>query len=106
MVSKNWQDLNERLVKARQNFIRFRQSHIDREDRPQPDCFELRRAYYDCMRMYTTTYQLLAEADREWVTCRRRGKVTHRFNELMSQAEECLKNFEKYVLLAHLLTPE
>jgi len=52
--------------------------------------------------MHRAVYEKLREADREWVNCRRRGVGNQRFDSLLAQAEECLKNFEGHLLLAKL----
>jgi hypothetical protein len=52
--------------------------------------------------MHRAVYELLREADREWVNCRRRGIGSPKFDHLLVQAEECLKNFEGHLLLAKL----
>lgn len=56
--------------------------------------------------MHKTVDALLQKADAEWVNCRRYGRGSIRFNELLAQAEEALKNFEGYVLLAKLMHKE
>ena len=52
--------------------------------------------------MHRAVYEKLRAADREWVNCRRRGVGNQRFDSLLAQAEECLKNFEGHLLLAKL----
>lgn len=56
--------------------------------------------------MHRTIYELLQRADAEWVNCRRRGIGSTRFDDLLTQAEEALKNFEGYILLAKLMNKE
>ena len=53
--------------------------------------------------MHRAVYQLLREADREWVNCRRRGVGSPRFDQLLTEAEEQLRNFEGHLLLAKLM---
>lgn len=60
----------------------------------------------DLWRMHRAVYQKLREADQEWVNCRRRGRGSPRFDELLAQAEEALKNFEGHILLAKLMDKE
>ena len=58
--------------------------------------------------MHRSVYEKLRLADAEWVNCRRRGSVrgTPKFDQLLVEAEEALKNFEGYVLMAKLMTKE
>jgi hypothetical protein len=40
------------------------------------------------------------------VNCRRRGQGSPRFDQLLTQAEEAMKNFEGHILLAKLMDKE
>ena len=60
----------------------------------------------DLWTMHRAIYEKLREADREWVNCRRRGVGSTRYDQLLTQAEEALKNFEGHLLLAKLMTKE
>jgi hypothetical protein len=40
------------------------------------------------------------------VNCRRRGQGSPRFDQLLVQAEEAMKNFEGHILLAQLMDKE
>ena len=57
----------------------------------------------DCTRMARAVEDLLRQADQERVNCRRRQRVTLRFEQLITQAQEALTNFEGHVILALLL---
>ena len=88
MDLNDWQNLNNRLDQAHRNTIG---SHFGSRD-----LWTMDRAVRDKLR----------EADREWVNCRRKGVGSPRFNELLTQAEEALKNLEGHVLLAKLMNKE
>lgn len=85
MDLEDWQRLNSRLDQAHRNYI---------------GCHFGSR---DLWIMDRAVREKLREADREWVICRRRGVGSPRFNELLAQAEEALKNFEGHILLAKLM---
>ena len=84
----DWQNLNDRLDRAHRNYI---SNHFGSKD-----LWIMDRVVRD----------LLREADREWVNCRRRGIGSSRFDELLQKAEEALKNFEGHILLAKLMNKE
>lgn len=56
--------------------------------------------------MHRTVYELLRQANAEWVNCRRRGTGSTKFDNLLTQAAESLKIFEGYVLIAKLMNKE
>lgn len=56
--------------------------------------------------MHRTIHELLQQANAEWVNCRRRGAGSTRFDDLLSRADEALKNFEGYILIAKLMHKE
>ena len=60
----------------------------------------------DLWLMHRAVYEKLRAADREWVNCRRRGVGSPRFDQLLTQAEEALKNFEGHLLIAKLSQKE
>ena len=60
----------------------------------------------DLWRMERNCERLLAEITDEEVKCRRLGKPTFKYVELLEQAEESLKNFEGYILIAKLTLKE
>ena len=80
----DWQRLHERLEAAHRGYLGTQ--------------FGVR----DLWVMHRAVYEKLREADREWVNCRRRGQGSQRFDNLLAEAEECLKNFEGHLLLAKL----
>ena len=80
----DWQRLHDRLDQAHRTYI--------------GTDFGAR----DLWIMHRSVYELLREADREWVNCRRRGVGSPRFDQLLVQADECLRNFEGHLLLAKL----
>jgi hypothetical protein len=84
----DWQNLNNRLDSAHQNAM-----SIGLWSR---DLWTMDRAVRGKLR----------EADQEWVNCRKKGVGSPRFDELMAQAEEALKNLEGHVILAKLMHKE
>ena len=80
----DWQRLHDRLDQAHRGYIGTQ--------------FGAR----DLWVMHRAVYERLREADREWVNCRRRGQGSPRFDQLLTEAEECLKNFEGHLLIAKL----
>ena len=88
MNMEDWQNLHNRLDQAHRNSIGM--------------SFGAR----DLWIMHRAVYERLRGADREWVNCRRRGVGSPRFDELLQQAEELLKNFEGHILLAKLMNKE
>lgn len=85
---EDWQNLHNRLDQAHRNSIGM--------------SFGAR----DLWIMHRAVYEKLREADREWVNCRRKGVGSSRFDELLQQAEESLKNLEGHILLAKLMNKE
>ena len=57
----------------------------------------------DCKRMSQVVRHFLQLADQERVNCRRKRCVTTKFEQLMTQAQEALNNFESHVIFASLL---
>ena len=88
MDLENWQQLQDRLDQAHRNYMGM--------------TFGAR----DIWIMNRAVYEKLREADREWVNCRRRGTGSPRFDQLLAQAEESLKNLEGHILLAKLMDKE
>jgi hypothetical protein len=86
MTLESWDELNHRLYKCAQNMSRLSAQ------------FKL-----DCGRMRDNVHNLLRAADQERVNCRRQGRVTLRFENLMQQAQEALQNLEGHVTLAILM---
>lgn len=56
--------------------------------------------------MHRVIYEKLQQASAEWVNCRRRGAGSSKFDALLTEAEENLKNFEGYILIAKLMNKE
>ena len=56
--------------------------------------------------MHRAVQERLNLANSEWVNCRRRGQGSHRFDTLLAQAEESLKNFESHILIAKLMNKD
>jgi hypothetical protein len=52
---------------------------------------------------HRAVYSRLQQANSEWVICRRKGRATPRYVRLLEEAEETLKNFESYILIAKLM---
>lgn len=88
MDLEDWQHLHDRLDRAHKNTLGM--------------TFGIK----DLWRMHRALYERLREADREWVNCRRRGQGSPRFDQLLAQAEEAMKNFEGHILLAKLMDKE
>jgi hypothetical protein len=78
----------------------------DRLDRAHKNTLGMTFGIKDLWRMHRAVYERLREADREWVNCRRRGQGSLRFDELLAQAEEAMRNFEGHILLAKLMDKE
>ena len=78
----------------------------DRLDRAHKNTQGMRFGAVDLWRMHKAVYDRLQLADREWVNCRRRGQGSPRFDQLLAQAEEAMKNFEGHILLAKLMDKE
>lgn len=88
MNLEDWHRLHDRLDQAHKNIL-----NLD---------FGLK----DLWRMHRAVYENLREANREWVDCRRSGRGSPRFDELLARAEEALKNFEGHVIIAKLMKKE
>ena len=88
MNLEDWQNLHNRLDQAHRNSM------------------GISIGARDLWTMHRAVYERLREADREWVNCRRRGVGSPRFDQLLEQAEELLKNFEGHLLLAKLMNKE
>jgi hypothetical protein len=54
-------------------------------------------------RLYVNCKNLWVEMDREFVECRRKGRLTLKYTELESKFSECIYNFEQWELMAKLL---
>lgn len=78
----------------------------DRLDSAHRACMGTRIGARDLWIMHRAVYQKLQQADAEWVNCRRRGRGSVHFDRLLAEAEESVKNFEGYVLLAKLMHKE
>lgn len=88
MDLEDWQRLNDRLDHAHKTTMGMRFGAVD------------------LWRMHRVVYEKLQLADAEWVNCRRRGQGSPKFDDLLTQAEEALKNFEGHILLAKLMDKE
>jgi hypothetical protein len=84
----DWQLLHDRLDQAHRNTIGSR--------------FGVREFWI----MHRAVQEKLSLANAEWVNCRRKGKGSPRFDSLLQQAEESLKNFEAHILIAKLMNKE
>ena len=56
--------------------------------------------------MHRAVQEKLNLANSEWVNCRRRGRGSIQFDQLLADAEEAVKNFEGYVMLSKLMHKE
>ena len=88
MDMEDWQNLHNRL------------------DRAHKLTLGMRFGIKDLWRMHRAVYDRLQLANAEWVNCRQRGRGSPRFDELMTQAEEAMKNFEGHIMIAKLLDKE
>jgi hypothetical protein len=88
MDLNDWQNLNNRLDQAHRNTIGARFGG--------KDLWTMDRAVREKLR----------EADREWVNCRKKGVGSPKFDDLLAQAEEALKNLEGHILMAKLMNKE
>ena len=57
---------------------------------------DLRRFFENCRKAYS-------ELDKEMVECRRRQRVTHKYTELQTEFDECIKHFEQWIIMAKLM---
>jgi hypothetical protein len=78
----------------------------DRLDSAHRACTGTRIGVREFWTMHRAIHQLLQQANAEWVNCRRRGVGSARFDALLISAEQSLKNFEGYILLAKLMHKE
>ena len=78
----------------------------DRLDRAHKNTLNMNFGMKDLWRMHRAVYDRLRLADAEWVNCRRLGQGSPLFNDLLTQAEEAMKNFEGHILLAKLMDKE
>lgn len=88
MDLEDWQRLHDRLDTAHRNSIRTTVG--------TREFFIMHRAVQEKLNL----------ANAEWVNCRRRGRGSFRFDQLLAQAEESLKNFEAHILIAKLMNRE
>lgn len=62
-----------------------------------------RQARRDLLKMLRTVDSALTQLDMESVECRRLGRVTARYQELETTANELVSNLEQHLTLARLL---
>lgn len=60
----------------------------------------------DLWRMERNCERLMSEITEEEVRCRRQGKPSFHYLDLLEQAEESVKNLEGYILIAKLTLKE
>ena len=78
----------------------------DRLDQAHRNCLGLGMGSREFFTWHRAVYELLQRADAEWVNCRRKGRGSFLYNDLLCQAEEVLKNFEAHILMAKLMHKE
>lgn len=61
------------------------------------------RTRLDCRRMSNHVQEIMRLADQERVICRRRRTVTTKYEQLIQQAQEALRNLEGHVIMATLM---
>lgn len=88
MNLEDWQNLHDRLDQAHRN------------------CIGLGMGTKEFWIWHRSVYELLKQANAEWVNCRRKGRGSPKFDGLLAQAEETLKNFEAHILMAKLMHKE
>jgi hypothetical protein len=88
MDLEDWQKLHDRLDQAHRN------------------CVGMRIGVREFWIWHRAISKMLNQANAEWVNCRRRGTGSPRFNDLLAQADEALKNFEGHILMAKLMNKE
>lgn len=54
-------------------------------------------------RLYANCKNLWVEMDKEFVECRRKGRLTLKYTELEAKFADCIHNFEQWQLMAKLL---
>jgi hypothetical protein len=88
MNLEDWQILHDRLDQAHRNSI------------------GMRLGAREFWTWHRSVYELLQQANAEWVNCRRRGHSSPKFNDLLTQADATLKTFEAHILMAKLMHKE
>lgn len=88
MDLEDWQRLHDRLDQAHRNSMGASMGI---------------REFYTWHR---AVHELLAQANSEWVNCRRRQRGSPLFDDLLNRADEVLKNFEAHILMAKLMHKE
>ena len=88
MDLEDWQRLQDRLDTAHRTTIGMRFGAVD------------------LWRMHRAVYEKLQMADAEWVNCRRPGIGSPRFDQLITEADEAMKNFEGHIIIAKLMKQE
>jgi hypothetical protein len=88
MTLENWHELDRRLALAKNAYLGVNTGTMD------------------LFRMHRAASRLLQEANSEWVSCRRRGQGSARFDHLLAEAEQVIKNFEGHCMLAKLMHKE
>lgn len=61
-----------------------------------------RACYYDLTKMIMPLYLKRTEMSRELIECRKRGRPTLHYDELLKEFNDLADNFEHYVMLATL----
>lgn len=61
------------------------------------------RTRKDCIRMADAVRHAMQQASRAQVECRRLHRITSEYERSVAQIEECLQNFESYVIMAKLM---
>lgn len=57
----------------------------------------------DCLKLWRTANTAYQEMDREFVNCRRRAKLTLRYQELEAEYQKMYNSLAKRMTLAHLM---
>ena len=58
----------------------------------------------DLKRMYNAVDRFNAELSKEAINCRRSGKITPKYNDLLTEFDESLTLLEQYLMLAILVS--
>ena len=61
------------------------------------------RIRMDMRKMHRAAEKMLTDCSKELVSCRRRGRLTYKYQELTVQTEDTINQLEQYMTLAMLL---
>jgi hypothetical protein len=88
MNLEDWHSLDRRLDRARRAYLTVNVGTMD------------------LWRMQKAAHRLMQEANSEWVNCRHRERGSVKFDYLLGEAEQIIKNLEAYCMFAKLKNKE